>query len=515
MKKVVIYTRVSTDDQAANGFSLPHQFKRLNDFCLSMNWTVVKHFQDDYSAKTFDRPEYLKLEQFCKANKKDIDLVLFTRWDRFSRQCEFALAKIRIFQKMGIEVNACENYIDYSSPEHKIMLTIFLSNPEVENDKISLRTIEGSRRARIEGCWTGQAPFGYDNYRIGNKSSLRQNENSYVVKKAFELLSTGLYNAETIRRQFVSEGLFKLQKQTFLNLIRNTVYTGKICVKAYKKEDAEIVDGLHESIVSEELFYCVQKILNSRNRLSGKVKIKSEAFPLRGHLKCNICGGNLTASFSTSRNKDRHPYYHCQKGCKERFSANEAHKHFELLLSNLQFSDEIIELYKEIVKDIFSNSKGNKEAEIAKLKKEIEEKRTLLEAVEDSYFSKKIDDSNFKRVSTRYKDFIRDKLTSIENLKTVNTDSLKHFNYCLSLVRDLKKHYLESESNVRQKLVGSIFPEKIIYSEKKYRTSTTNSFFSLTSYIKKESLDIKNKKASISAGLSIKAPEAGLEPATL
>ncbi len=454
MKNVIIYTRVSTDDQALNGFSLPHQLKTLTDYCTLLGYNLIKHFQDDFSAKTFERPEYLKLEQYCKANKKDVDLILFTRWDRFSRQCEFALSKIRMFQKIGIEVNSLEQKVDYSALEHKILLSIYLSSPESENDKISLRTIEGSRRARIEGCWTGP-PFGYNNHRVGNKSTLELNEKAELVLKAFKLLSTGLRNSEAIRKELYKEGL-KLHKQAFLNLIRNITYTGKILVKEWKKEEMEIVEGLHPAIISEDLFFHVQRVLDKRNRLKDKIKIQNEHFPLRGHLECKVCGGNLTASASTSRNKDRHFYYHCQKGCKERFRADEANHAFEEYLTSLQFPEELEELYTFIVKDVFSSRSGDKENQIKKFREDIAKNQVLLESTEDKFISNQINDVQYKSISNRYKSVIRERMSR-----------------------------------------------------------RTNSIFLLYKSIKTDLVSIESKKASISTGLSTMAPEAGLEPATL
>jgi site-specific DNA recombinase len=515
MIKVIIYTRVSTDDQAKFGFSLRHQLEALTKFCDIKKYAVVKHFEDDYSAKTFDRPAFKSLEAYVKANKNDINLVLFTKWDRFSRNCGEALAKIKLFNSWGIVIDSSEQPLDLTVPENKLILAMYLMAPEIENDKNSQRTTDGSRKARKEGCWTGPAPFGYSNTRLlGSKSSLVPNEKSLLVKEVFKRLYTGLYTAEEIRKQLYNEGL-KLQKQAFLNLIRNITYTGKILIKSYKNEDEQLVEGLHPAIVDEDVYYHVQKILDSRNRLKGKVKKKSDSFPLRGHLACNICGGNLTGSFSTSRNKDRHPYYHCQKRCKERFKAQDANKDFEVLLKKLEWNDEIAELYKETLKEIFHTKKGDKETQINKLQNEILETRQILESVDRKYYSDEITQEKYIIATDRYEGIIRDKLTSIEELKLQDTDTLKHFNYCLSLISNLTKHYNDCNIDVKNRFIGSIFPEKLVYSEKKYRTKNANSVFSLFTTVKADYPDLEIKKASISAGLPAKAPEAGLEPATL
>ena len=84
----IIYTRVSTDEQAEKGFSLRHQKQILTTYCEINKLTIAKHFEDDYSAKNFNRPEWRNLMDYATKNKKTIDKVLFTKWDRFSRNAE-------------------------------------------------------------------------------------------------------------------------------------------------------------------------------------------------------------------------------------------------------------------------------------------------------------------------------------------------------------------------------------------------------------------------------------------
>jgi len=75
MKNVIIYTRVSTDEQADKGFSLLHQKDVLEKYCALKGYNIVKHYRDDYSAKNFDRPGFKQLMEFIKANKKFVDLL--------------------------------------------------------------------------------------------------------------------------------------------------------------------------------------------------------------------------------------------------------------------------------------------------------------------------------------------------------------------------------------------------------------------------------------------------------
>jgi len=208
MKNAIIYTRVSTDEQADKGFSLQHQKDVLEKVCAIKGYNIVKHYQEDYSAKNFDRPAFNQLIEFAKANKKNIDLLLVTKWDRFSRNIEESYRVIRLLKSLGIEVNAIEQPWDLNQPDSKVMLAIYLAIPEVENDKNSIRTSEGMRRAQKEGCWMGKAIYGYDNWRTpGGKASMKPNDKAKFIIEAFETYSKGLYAAEEIRRELYKKGM--------------------------------------------------------------------------------------------------------------------------------------------------------------------------------------------------------------------------------------------------------------------------------------------------------------------
>lgn len=207
MKKVILYVRVSTDEQARLGYSLGHQEAVLTRFAELKEFEVIKIFKEDHSAKNFNRPEYKKLFKFCKANKKDIDYVLITKWDRFSRNQRDALQEIKLFSDLGIEVNAAEQWIDFSIPHNKMMLSIYLTIPEIDNDVRGINTRMGMRRSLKEGRWTGGAPMGYKNDRDHlRKPILVPSDKAYLVRKTFELFATGLYEKEELRRIMSKKG---------------------------------------------------------------------------------------------------------------------------------------------------------------------------------------------------------------------------------------------------------------------------------------------------------------------
>jgi site-specific DNA recombinase len=162
-RKAFLYIRVSTDEQADKGYSLKHQEERLQKYCEMNNIEVVAIYQDDYSAKTFNRPEFNRLLGVLRKHRGKVDLLLFTKWDRFSRNTGDAYGMINTLNKLGVDPQAIEQPLDLSIPENKIMLAFYLAAPEVENDRRALNVFVGMRRAKKEGRWMASAPRGYKN----------------------------------------------------------------------------------------------------------------------------------------------------------------------------------------------------------------------------------------------------------------------------------------------------------------------------------------------------------------
>src|SRR5205085_12351801 len=142
-----------------------------------------------------------------------------------------------------------EQPIDWSIPEQKMMLAIYLAAPEIENVRRSMNVRSGIRRAMKEGRWLPMPPIGYVKQRDSkNKPILVPGEKAKLVREAFEMYATGNYHLEELRSILNKKGL-KICRAQFWSMMRNPVYYGKIEIKAYKDEPTQLVDGIHEPIV--------------------------------------------------------------------------------------------------------------------------------------------------------------------------------------------------------------------------------------------------------------------------
>lgn len=469
-RKAIIYVRVSTDEQAEKGYSLKYQVERLKAYCDLNDLEIVVVISEDYSAKTFDRPEWTKFLDKLRSNTLKADLILFTKWDRFSRNAPDAYTMIKKLKKFGIEPQAIEQPLDLSIPENKLMLAIFLTAPEVENDRRALNVIGGMRRARKEGRWMTQAPIGYRNtVNEQNKKVIVPDKYAPIVKWVFDEVASETSNINNVWKQVRAKGL-NCSKNTIWNILRNPVYMGKIRVAASKDESAYLADGQHEPLVSESLYYQVQDVLNGRKRNVPTKNTRRDELPLRGFLVCRRCGRLLTGSASKG-NGGKYYYYHCQKGCRERFKAEIANETLLKGLKEFNSKPRAIEAYLLALKKAFQTNQEESANNIAFNKKELIKVKERLYAAQTMMLDREIDPAEFREIKNRLDPEINNLERKINSAGNKSDDYGQYINGGIDLIRNMSGFFANADLQAKQQLIGSIFPEKLIFENNTYRTT--------------------------------------------
>ncbi len=511
-QRAYLYIRVSTDEQAEKGYSQKHQDDRLRQYCEHHNIEIVGSFWEDYSGKTFDRPEFNKLIEHLKKHKNSADLLLFLKWDRFSRNVAESYVMISKLAKMGIEPQAIEQPLDMSIPESKIMLAIYLAAPEVENDRRSLNTIAGMRKAMKEGRHVNMAPRGYRNARDENNNPIIEpGKDAQLIEWVFEETAKGVNNVMEIWKMARAKGL-KVGKSQMWNLLRNPIYCGRIFIPAYKDEKAMVIKASHEPIISQELFDEVQDVLNGRKRKFPTRQTAKEELPLRGYLLCKQCGSKITGSASKG-NGGKYFYYHCQHGCKERFKAELANKELVKKLVEVTSNIGVIRSLKESVENHLKLSKTDKLEHIAKLRLEIEKAKGRVANARRLMLDKEIDATEYREIKDEYEGEIVKIEREIEKISTLDSDLREQIGFCCDLLGNLPKYFVEADLQAKQQILGSILAEKLVFEENQYRTIKLKGIVSLICRPGKDFKGSKNKKSSENSELSNLVPGTGIEPA--
>lgn len=195
-----------------------------------------------------------------KKKSSKTNLILFTKWDRFSRNAGDAYQIINTLNKSGVEPQAIEQPLDITISENKMMLAIYLTAPEVENDRRALNTFYGMRRAEKEGRLMGRAPFGYINRskEDGRKYVGFKEPEASAMRWAFNEIAKGTLAADQVRQKMNKLNKITISRSAFHVAIHNPLYCGNIFIAKFQDEEAHLVQGQHEPLISQDLFDKVQ-----------------------------------------------------------------------------------------------------------------------------------------------------------------------------------------------------------------------------------------------------------------
>lgn len=514
MRVADLYIRVSTDEQADKGYSQRDQEERLRKYCEINSLQVRKVVFEDHSAKTFNRPSWAELLADLKKRKGQCDLVLFTKWDRFSRNAGDAYQMIGMLRKLGVEPQAVEQPLDLSIPENKMMLAFYLAAPEVENDRRALNIFNGMRRAKKEGRVMGVAPIGYSNKitENGRKYIAIREDQARIMRWAFDEIAAGMLNTQQIWKITREKGL-RCSKNSFWNAIRNPIYCGKVFIPKHKDEESCIVQGQHEPLISEALFYEVQDVLNGRKKIKRTTMTADPKLPLRGFLLCPRCSRVLTGSASKGR-KSYYHYYHCSSACGFRHKAPEVNDMIiEEIRKYVRPLGSLL-LYKEAIASVYKNKTKNQRADVQQLKAQLEELNKRLSKARDLLLGGDIEPDDYRTIKSETEERISRIEAKLAAIAQSSEDISPLLDTAITNISQLDVLYRQGTVIQQRKIIGSMFPEKLTFDGIQYRTTKVNEALRIMLLFNNNLQSKKNGTDQLFSDLSQDVEKMGFEPTT-
>lgn len=313
---VDLYIRVSTTEQAEEGFSVEEQENKLRSYCAAYGYTINNVCVDPgVTGATMARPGLHKLIEDVQAGR--CKRVLVWKLDRLSRSQKDTLILLEdVFLANDCDFISLMESFDTSTPFGRCIIGILAAFAQMERENIKARTMMG-RAARIrKGYFSGShCPIGYK-FKEGSNDLIVDEYSSVIIKEAFELFLSGKGLAATGRILFDKYGssLYDWSKHTAVRrVLANPVYMGKV------KHNGEVFDGLHEPLVSEKDWYAVNAVLEHNKAIDKrtyKYTIKSGAKAdnlLAGLVFCGDCGARMYAK-KISKNIKRYVCYSVVRG---------------------------------------------------------------------------------------------------------------------------------------------------------------------------------------------------------
>ena len=375
VKKVCgLYMRVSTEDQAREGFSLPEQKERLEAYCKFKGFVIKDYYTDaGISAKTGNyRPEFERLKEDIKSKK--INTIIALKQDRITRSIFDWEELMRFLEENDAYLDCVNDDINTTNANGKMVSRILMSVSQQEIERTSERTKVGLAGAIKQGHIPHQAPLGY---KHENKKLVIDHLTKDVVIRIFELYHRGM-SYQKISTLFNKEqvlGKTNWRDSSIVAILENEIYKGDF-VHGKRTKHPTYYENVVEPIVSKEMWEeCqVQKKKNSKSYQ------RTLTYLFLQKLRCPKCNRILGGKATQKKNGNIYYYYYCHD-CKINFKESLVEEYFNDFVNELVEYDSVVnQFFLPMIKQKFDEPQEE-------LKKDINKQKDKLERIKRAYIN--------------------------------------------------------------------------------------------------------------------------------
>ncbi len=466
MKRAVIYVRVSTTEQAQGGYSIEAQLEACRRYAREQGWIVVREYRDaGESATTAARPQLRQMLTDLTSGEVSASHLVFHKYDRLARNVSDHLGIIERLKRQGIaSVSATERIED--TPAGRMVSTIIASVAAWYSENLGQEAKKGMEQKAREGLWPSFAPLGYLNVRKGtgrHAESVLQPDPAIapLVREAFELYASGRWTLTSLHAEMTRRGLRTRtgkpwSRSKLAKALSNKVYVGIVSWGEVERP------GIHEPLVSQELFDRVQVTIKDHDKAGPRVR--RHPHHLRGTLFCRSCGSRLCFTLAKGKGGGVFPYFFCvgrskkRTECKERaVQVAEVDAQVAALYTGLKLSDSgrrqlLARLDAEIAEQEAAGvvTAARDTARLARLQSERE---MLMQALYDKAISTELLKSEQARIDAEEEELRR--RLAIDRTALVRARDLA--DRALRVLTDCAAWYGKAEAELRQAMNRALF----------------------------------------------------------
>ncbi len=472
MQKALIYCRVSTEEQAQEGYSLDAQEKYCRQFAQNNGYAVCGIYRDEGRSGTkLDRPALQ--EMLAKVQQdKSVNAILVQETDRLARNTKDHLTIKALLQKEDTRLISVAQPMLDDSPEGNMIDTILASVNQFQSDLNSRKTKKGLQEKFDSGWWPGWAPLGYVNVASGDNQNVERErkivkkdiQRWHLIKEGFKMYLTGRYSVEYINNELYQKGLRsktgkKLAHSIMTSTLKNPFYAGIMKWNSQEKK------GNHPLMISVNQHRRIIEIMNSHNQYA--CRKRKYSFLLRGFVFCNICGQRYTAE----KHRKKRDYYHCatmtgHSNQGQNVESSELESQIEQEFKKIQFSDDFISLVLKRLKDLYLQQHeriAQKTQILYNKKKAMEVKR---DKVEEKLLAGVLSDDDFARLRNKLKAELNGIQSQIDELNSQREYDVDVIQEVVKLTRNIYKTYQTAPYELKRQYLG-LFWERFLVQDKR------------------------------------------------
>jgi site-specific DNA recombinase len=472
MKRAIRYLRFSNLGQS-NG-SIERQELYTDQWLTYNKVELVDSFIDrGKSARTFDRPDFIKLQDFIAKHHKHVDYLLVDQMDRFSRDAGEAMTLVKALQKRySIQVVSVTEGItfDYDTPGSffRAGLQLLLAEEDNINRSIKIRGGNYTARAKEGRFLSNLAPFGYRKSGEGKQRGIViEEKDAVIVRFIFDAFLRSVPLVE-IKKKAKDMGFNRKGSTAIEKMIKNPVYAGLVHAKAFKEHPGGLFPGVHEPLISKLTWDLAQ----SKFKAPEKARvIINDVLPMRAVLKCH-CGQPLTGSASRGRHGGRFYYYRCKISGHNNFNANRAHEQFLQACELMSLSAGQVKKIRDGAEEAIQREMAVNNRQIGIKKVELEKIQEKLFAVEEKWISDQIGRDTYDRWVGNYNNELTVVKSAIARLGRDLSAGFDILHKHLNKLTDIRYFYENADTLEKREFLNVGFDCNLYYRDGVYRTPT-------------------------------------------
>ena len=460
----VIYTRVSSKEQAEKNASLDTQRKYCLQFAERNQLEVVGQFGGTYeSAKSDERKEFKRMITHVKRHRNISHIIVFA-YDRFTRTGPNGVYISAQLKKLGITILAVTQPLDTRTPDGELQQNNHFLYSQWENQVRTNRMTTGMMERLREGYWPLHPPLGYTNLNPGTTCDRHQivvNEDGKLLAKAWKWKIKENISNKAIVERLNRLGL-KINERKLSYVFRNPFYCGKIVCSFI---EGEVVDGKHEAMITESEFHQVNAILAGRFEKGRHSKTVGESLPLKRFLKCHSCGAPYTGYLQ----KQKHIlYYRCRtKGCCKNHNGKRLHQQFASFLGRYRLSEVACAWLPEILEKVFLDHHREDRERLGRLKTNLGKVKAKLEQLEERFAEGEVNKSLFDKYWAKFQAERQAIETDLQHAKSSQSDLKAFQQWAASNHENLGKIWEQGSATARIALQRLLFPQGVVWDQEK------------------------------------------------
>jgi site-specific DNA recombinase len=456
----VLYARVSSKDQEKEGFSIPAQQKLLRSYALANHLSILQDFVDVETAKRAGRTGFSAMLAFLRQHRDTCRVLLVEKTDRLYRNLKDWVT----LEELDLDIHFVKENVVLSAgsrSSEKFMHGIKVLMAKNYIDNLSEETQKGMLEKAEQGIWPSFTPLGYRNVvgPDGKKIIEPDPDLAPLITRIFEWYATGRYGLRDVMQMARTAGLrFPRSKAgvptpTIHRILRNRIYTGDF------DWNGKTYRGIHQPLVSRELWERVQQVLDQRNASKGRRSKRDFAFSRL--IKCGHCGCSLVGEIK----QGRYVYYHCTgyKGkCPEPYVREEVlEERFAELLERLHFDEDVLHWVTEALRQSHDDEKQFHDEALARLQAEYGKLQNRMDSMYVDKLDGRIDAAFYDRKAAEWQAEQTRLLRSMEEHQSANHSYLADGVRLLELARRAGELFRGQPASSKRRLLDFLLSNSV------------------------------------------------------